>query len=307
MRISHFIVVSTSCLLSGQLFAQTPSRFPVKPGSVWRINYEYSFSQEHTPGDEVYKYFVNGDSLIGSRSYFKLYKSGILYLETPLQIKNKYIGALRDSASKYYFVPAKAEEEILLYDFDRKVGEAMDDGHFGAYTIDNIDTLPDGRRRFQFGIITVHCGSANTVVEGIGWLGGLLEGNSCYAHPGIRGSYAVCYTDSDGGYYLSELAIANNILECNDIPSGAKEQVNDDFYWKRDGHILQMEIPFSDRLKQLDLYDICGRKIDQLEPGSSNSIRYNTSSLKPGIYILRGQGQNRLYTIKFQQSGPLNR
>jgi hypothetical protein len=288
----------------GLLYSQSPSRFPVKPGSVWRINYEFSFSQEHTPGDEVYKYFVNGDSLIGNHSYFKLYKSGILYLETPLQIKNKYIGALRDSASKYYFIPAKAEEEILLYDFDRKVGETIDDGHFGGYTIDNIDTLSDGRRRFQFGIITVHCGSANTVVEGIGWLGGLLEGNSCYAHPGIRGSYAVCYTDSGGGYFLSELAIANGIMECTDIPSGAGELVKNDFYWKKEGNMLLLEVPLSDRLKHVDLYDICGRKIYQLEPESTQTFRYNTSSLKPGIYILRGQGQNRSYTIKIHQSGP---
>jgi hypothetical protein len=303
LSLTILLIVNTGDLL----YSQIPSRFPVKSSSVWRINYEYSFSQEHTPGDEVYKYFVNGDSLIGIRTYFKLYKSGILYLETPLQIKNKYIGALRDSANKYYFIPAKAEEENLLYDFDRKVGEAIDDGHFGGYTIDNIDTLPDGRRRFKFGIITVHCGSANTVVEGIGWLGGLLEGNSCYAHPGIRGSYAVCYTDSDGGYFLSELAIANGIQECNDIPSGTGELVRDDIYWKKADNFLQLELPLNDRFQQLDLYDICGRKIDRLDAGGSQIVQYNTSSLKPGIYILRGQGQNRLYTIKFQQSGPLNR
>ena len=47
-------------------WAQQPSRFPIKPGSVWRINYEYSSSDyfcSHLTGDEEYKYFIDGDMI----------------------------------------------------------------------------------------------------------------------------------------------------------------------------------------------------------------------------------------------------
>ena len=80
-----------SCI---QIKAQETSRFPVTPTSVWRINYEYFCDGEeftHQSGDQEYKYFVNGDTLIRGKNYFRLYKTGILYLDNPVEIRNKYI------------------------------------------------------------------------------------------------------------------------------------------------------------------------------------------------------------------------
>jgi len=185
-------------LFSTQLVAQQASRFPIQPTSVWRINYEYSCMDEnfvHESGDSEYKYFVKGDTLINSKTYFKLYKSGVLYLESPVEFSNKYMGAIRDSADRFFYVEEKSTSERLLYNFAAAIDDPICPDCDGMdYRVSYIDTLNDGRKVFYIDVITVHCGSANRLIEGIGWLGGLLEGNACYSHPGIRGSYLLCYS-----------------------------------------------------------------------------------------------------------------
>lgn len=222
------VVILTFIFSCIQVKAQEASRFPVTPTSVWRINYEYFCDGEeftHQSGDQEYKYFVNGDTLIGGKTYFRLYKTGILYLDSPVEIRNKYMGALRDSANRYYFIKENESSESLLYNFDAKVGESICPDCGGMeYLVGEIDTLENGRKRFFIDIITVHCGSANMLIEGIGWLGGLLEGNSCYSHPGIRGSYLLCYSENGMPEYVTEMTPrCAKTVECTDVLTSVKQ------------------------------------------------------------------------------------
>ena len=116
------IILILAIILSVNFNLGAQSRFPIKSTSVWRINYEfprYEWST-HAIGDEEYTYFIGGDTILSGIHYYKLLKSGILFLETPLIIKNKYVGAIRDNENKFYFVEKNSESERLLYDFDAK-------------------------------------------------------------------------------------------------------------------------------------------------------------------------------------------
>ncbi|HPS13988.1 MAG TPA: T9SS type A sorting domain-containing protein [Prolixibacteraceae bacterium] len=291
-------------LLSSQLFAQQTSRFPILPSSVWRVNYEYSCMDadfSHQEGDSEYKYFVNGDTLIAGRTYFKLYKTGILYLETPFEIKNKYMGAIRDSADRFFYVEAKSEKENLLYNFAASVGEVVCSSPGGMdYVVGEIDTLDDGRKKMYVDIMTVNCGSANCLIEGIGWLGGLLEGNACFSHPGVRGSYLLCYSENEMPVYQSEYARCGKKMSCNNDFTGVKPPVQQKApeITMLPGRML--DICLSDEptgLFDIEFFSVDGRKIQRQTSELPGTIDVN--GFGRGSFLIRISNEKVIYSTKF--------
>lgn len=301
------LIILTYVFNINQLNAQEISRFPINPTSEWRINYEYACSAEefiHQSGDQEYKYFIKGDTLIGGKTFLKLYKTGILFLETPVEIKDKYIGAIRDSANRYFFVEESKTSESLLYNFDAKVGESICPDCSGmGYIVGEIYTLENGRKKFYIDIITVHCGSANILIEGIGWLGGLLEGNSCYAHPGIRGSYLLCYSENGIPVYESEMSHrCGKIMECNNIFTPV-DQINMPAFSPQITLINNrlLEISFSNHTGntpcQIEVYSLTGQKLRQIK--TTLPVTVDFSSFGKGIYLVKVRNGHSAVTSKF--------
>lgn len=286
--------------LSLTISAQQASRFPIKPGSVWRINYEFCCGEDgfnHQNGDEEYKYYIDGDTVINSKNYFKLYKTGILFLDSPFPINHKYICAIRDTANKFYFVDEGENSEVLLYDFDAEVGEPLQPDGF---PVDEIDTLENGRKRYYFFIITVHCGSANTIIEGIGWLGGLLEGNSCSGHPGVRGSYTVCYTEDDEVVYLTDHTRNGNPVTCNLEITPVKEtkSENEMGIVVLPDKMLEFIFPeVTGETWNLSIYSVSGIQLVNKHILLSQPV--SVENFNSGTYIARIQSQNQNYVVKF--------
>ena len=142
--------------LTGSLIVGAQSRFPIKSTSVWRINYEFPRYEwtTHANGDEEYKYFIGGDTLVSGTRYFKLMKSGVLFLDTPFRVENKYVGAIRDRDNKFYFLKKGSSSETLLYDFDAPVGGYIADQDGALRQISNIEVLNSGRKKYTFDFIT---------------------------------------------------------------------------------------------------------------------------------------------------------
>lgn len=292
-------------LVSFQLAAQEASRFPILPTSVWRINYEYKCEGEvfsHENGDQEYKYFVNGDTLINGRTYFKLYKTGIMYLDTPVPVTNKYMGAIRDSANRFFWVEEKQPTEHLLYNFDVKVGEPLCPECDGIdYIVSEIDTLDNGRKRFYIDVMTVHCGSANRLIEGIGWLGGLLEGNACYSHPGVRGSYLQCYSENGIPVYETEESPrCSKKMSCDDdftsidlpLVSGTPELT------LLNNHLL--EICLSDGSGgqyDIELFTLQGKKVYQQSADLPATI--DVAGIGSGPFLISISNNQMGHTLKF--------
>ena len=132
------IFLLVAVVLGNYLTTYCQSRFPIKNNSAWRINNEVCCnpdSSAYQEGSERFKYFVNGDTLIGSTNYFKLYKTGIIYLNEPVKIENKYMGAIRDEDNKFYFIANNKNSEELIYNFNLIEGD-----YVGDIQISSIDT-----------------------------------------------------------------------------------------------------------------------------------------------------------------------
>lgn len=87
-------------------------------GAVWNnANYVYSLQ------DTVYsQYGIIGDTSFSLIPYHKLY----LLNDTSLDPTNAtYIGALREQSKKIFFRYVYCQEEILLYDFTKQVGDSI--------------------------------------------------------------------------------------------------------------------------------------------------------------------------------------
>lgn len=291
------IVLILVFVLSANLNINAQSRFPIKTTSVWRINYEFPRYEwtTHASGDEEYKYFIGGDTILSGKKYFKLLKSGVLFLETPLIIRNKYIGAIRDSENKFYFVANKSDTETLLYDFEAAVGGYIAD----KGQISTIEVLPSGRKKFMFDFITVHCGSANTVIEGIGWLGGLLEGNSCSGHPGVRGSYLVCYSEDGIKKYESPQAIMYE-LPCADPVTSVPNLLKQKLEFSLNNSTLKIySSDHSSKIELVEIYNVLGNKVMEEKVNSLHEYVTNSAFLESGLYLLKVSYNQQTHVFKF--------
>jgi hypothetical protein len=287
-------------ILSVNPAIEAQSRFPIKRTSVWRINYEYPRYEwtTHASGDEEYKYFIGGDTIIAGKNYFKLLKSGILFLDTPFIIDKKYVGAVRDSDNKFYFVANKSDTERLLYDFDAVVGGNIADKDLGLWQVSTIEILPSGRKKFMFDFISVHCGSANTVVEGIGWLGGLLEGNSCSGHPGVRGSYLVCYSEDGIARYESEQTAMYKLL-CADPVTSVSNIQKQNIEFSLANTILRVNSPnYSAPIEYVEIYNILGNTVTEEKVSSVHEYVTDIAFLKSGIYLVKVTCNRQPYIFK---------
>jgi len=284
-------------------WAQQSGRFPIKTSSVWRINYEYSCSNyffSHEIGDEEYKYFIDGDTVVGVRSYFKLYKTGILFLEEPFRIEHKYMGAIRDSADRFFYIADAEHAEKLLYDFSVNEGDSIQVDGTTKYPVDEIDTLENGRKRYFLYLIDVHCGSANTLIEGIGWLGGLLEGNSCSGHPGVRGSYLVCYSEDGEPVYETDHMRCGEPVVCSNIITTVrdiKKLVQPEVVVLTGGMLQIRLLQNTFEIVDIGIFDATGTIKIQKQITINELI--DICNLGSGIYLLRLASGNEIYTTKF--------
>jgi hypothetical protein len=181
------------------LASQSGSRFQIDSTSIWRIDHirnGVSDEDRHESGDDICKYFIHHDTIIGSHSYYQIFKTGISYLDIPFSYENVYMGALREEDNKFFFVKKKESKEILLYNFNAKIDDTIQvpyDGNFEEKIISSIDSLPDGRKLIHFNPKEpiIGCGD-QYIIEGIGGSGGLLEGPACN-HFWTADNHLVCY------------------------------------------------------------------------------------------------------------------
>jgi len=179
------------------------SRFPIDSTSQWKIDHirnGVSDEEKHISNDAIYSYYLKGDTIIGSHTYYRVFKAGVSYLDEPFYYERVYVGALRDEADKFYFVAKSKTSEELLYDFTSEVGDTIQvpyDGVFEEKIVSSIDSLPDGRKMIHFNPKEVMMGCGDQyIIEGIGGSGGLLEGPVCN-HFWTFDNHLVCFTQND--------------------------------------------------------------------------------------------------------------
>jgi hypothetical protein len=172
--------------------------FGIKPSSTWKVDklvVVISRKYDRSNGDESYTLAVKGDTTINSLTYFKLYKTGILYLDMPVSYTDVYCGAVREDGAKVYYLGKSGTMEELLYDYSLKVGDIVKGRIAKGTKVIQIDTMNDGRKRFYLTKSMLHAMDA-TIIEGIGSFGGLLS-DPPVGHYMSNDSYLVCYKENN--------------------------------------------------------------------------------------------------------------
>jgi len=148
------------------------------------------------PHGEGYTYIINGDTIINTLTFHKLY---IPYVDIVLDTMGTlhqpgYQGCIRhDSLSRkvYYIEPGDTNERIL-YDFNLNVGDAYS-GYMRCFlysndTVQIVDSVLIGnsyRKHWTIGQV-MNPLFGYSVIEGIGYEGGLLESTAGYILDGPR-------------------------------------------------------------------------------------------------------------------------
>ncbi len=175
--IGTLISIFISLFLAGQNYIPIPS----DSTSEWRIWTGYNDGM--CIQNQDFKYFFDGDTVIGSFNYHRLYQSG-LYYENPVgppgtgcdnqyTFENIYIGGIRNDAGKVYLYKGSGED--LLYDFTLSPGDTLNTMISGSNVITSIDSViigNDYRRRFN---LNSPDGYSNWIIEGLGHEKGLIE------------------------------------------------------------------------------------------------------------------------------------
>jgi hypothetical protein len=159
---------------------QSQSAGDIDTLSQWRVDFDmfngYGVDYNH------FKYFIDGDTLIDSNLYFKIYRSGYSYewyngsMSDFYYYDHQFGGVLREQNNSWYSYDLYYGYEILLYDFNAEVGDSVWGIWGGMATISEIDTITiDGEPKRRFHLNGAGWGSGEYMIEDIGATTGLLE------------------------------------------------------------------------------------------------------------------------------------
>lgn len=170
IRIRIFILVWI--LLSVVSGIQAQSAGDIDTLSQWRVTAEYFNGYENVTYD--FKYYISGIKTIGSDEYYKVYKSGVSYVNPSnlYYFNHEYAGALREEGNKWY----SANE--LLYDFTMHIGDTVYPYNQGLIiTVIDVDTIiVDGTPKKRFQLDNAGWGGGEEyIIEDIGATTGLFE------------------------------------------------------------------------------------------------------------------------------------
>ena len=250
--------------------------------AVWRVDYSWAMCY---PICWQYQYTISGDTLIGSKSYSKLYMSGI----QESSWFNYYCGGMRNDTinRKVYFVDTNSTNEKLLYDFTLTVGDtifSMDTLMYpNNFIIDSIDSVLVGsnyHKRFNLG-----GGPFISIIEGVGSTRGLFE----LYHLGWEDYYTlVCFSYNVEIYPSGTTACplitsqmigikeqhsenVNVIISPNPITSNSILSLNDK----------------NTSIKEIEIYNSMGAVVKEYKNVLSNNFPINRNDYKAGWYVAK--------------------
>jgi hypothetical protein len=270
----------------------------IDPASEWRVNYfmaEPGYMQQ-----TYYKDFIDGDTVIGSLEYFKVYASGYSYIEyLPPGFYNYFEhspeGLLREQNQKWYTY--YEDHDTLLFDFTLGLYDTVysaltnvfDDSAIIVTAIDSV--LVDNEYKKRMRLNFEEGEGAQYIIEDIGASSGLFENMSffewgsdlvCFAKNGIS-LWGVSTEECDLAVNIGE--INNNLHNCNLYPNPACKSTN-------------LSIPPGFGNVKITLIDSYGKIVFQELKKEGHDIRISLHSCLPGLYLVLIENDNQRQTIK---------
>ena len=236
-------------------------------GPYWGIYYE----------QDTLCYYFSRDTLISNHLYRKLYYKGNSYSQLGYKAVSGYEGAFRDDTlnKRVWF------GEEVAYDYNLSIGDTLK-SEFYSLIVDKIDSASYCGKYFPR-FIFKNAPIESALIENIGAL------NFCvnpYVGPtGYR--QLECYFETN----------SNSCTNCaKAINTNTKNNLNYSIIYPNptDGKIL---VTCHDGQKSVSVYSLFGYlTLDRIE--KSNQFTLDLSSFKSGIYLLRIESKNGVYTEK---------
>jgi hypothetical protein len=176
MKTQNFLSALLVLFVSFTIQAQT-----IDPESEWRVDYQYAAPD--LVFNNIYRDFIDGDTIINSIEYHKIYFSGYSYygffpLGDLYYFDHLLHGFLREEDNKWYTF--YENNDALLFDFTMNVNDTV----FSCYTstmgeaiiVDSVDSiLVDGTYRRRLHLYADFGTVDDYIIEGIGATSGLFE------------------------------------------------------------------------------------------------------------------------------------
>ena len=257
--------------------AQQYIPFP-ESNAVWNQKFQYG----EFPYDTSYyfQYGFNGDTLINSLLYHKVYRLN----DTTLNSNATYQGCLREDTLKKVFYIGKGfwpfevyNQEIQLYDFSKTVGDTINYGIYGKKQIISVDSiLINNNYRKRFHVLWDY------FIEGIGSVESLLSPITAIPNKVYTSWNLVCFKQNDNIIYLNpiynscfpSLSNINEITNNNNIsiyPNPTKDN-------------LTIETNTNTE-QRLEIINLIGQTVYTIYINKKATV--NTSAFAKGVYILK--------------------
>lgn len=236
--------------------------------------------------DHLFSYYINGDTIIDSISYHKLYKSGSTHTHcaSPTSFNSwtyydDYFLAFREDTAlrKVFWVGPSSTTEYLWYDFSAGVGDTICpwDPCTVVSSIDSIQIGSTFRKRFNLANPAVFY-----IIEGIGSNAGPMEP----ACPFEYWASLVCFTQEGQTLYPDTVTTCDLITYLPDQPilnAGISVVPNptSDYSTLYFGRSLQNAT--------LTVINALGQTVVQLSNINGASVLINRNGLDNGLYMLQ--------------------
>lgn len=282
------------CLFLIQCFLLLPDysysqyvNFPLD-SAIWRIDY-YN-SSGCSPGPQPngsFQYTLDGDSVLNSITYSKIYSSGISNCLT-----FGYCGLLRDDtlSQKVYYVYPDSVNELLMYDFSVNVGDTINDIYNAFplfyHVVDSVDQVTLGgvsRKRIRY--ISGSPVMEPYIIEGMGNASGLM---APLESPGELFDLT-CFSYNGTSIYptsSSDCSLIDNVFDANSEYATIS-------IFPNPIHSIAM-IEYSGReIQEVRIVDSCGRIMKRLFPVSGKCI-LEAEGMSDGFYIALFLSENEI-------------
>ncbi len=188
----------------------TPDNPPRLPSlcDTWNVMVVWDPMCDDCEEYHTYRHYLTTDTIIGERHYRKLLVEG------------EYEGALREGDNKnIYCVPAGTTHEYLLYDFNAKVGDKLENVWLGGSPVDSpdgyvltVDSVSETTPRIYSLHAEIKFGDEETHtwpirwIEGVGLSDGPIGAKRCLGCVDSRGYAVLCAYKEGAQVYASELS-----------------------------------------------------------------------------------------------------
>lgn len=240
--------------------------------------------------DYYYKHTISAeDTTIQSKTYKKVFYQGCR------QTDREYVGAIREEDKRVYYLAAKDESkmEMLLYDFNMKVGDCISyysgDVNLKLARIDKVQIEGETRRRYYFYDMDFYPDEIypyDSWIEGIGSEQELMR--PFRPIPTCMGCHlrVQCVHQGDKILYREDM---NSPCSCENGQSVQKNGADNEFRILKnpvEDHILSLELKDA-KFNRMEIYSWDGKMCMTKDiPMSNGTMDIPLVNLQVGNYIL---------------------